>query len=97
MQNRYLDQVKQLILTELGQEPVGVLLFGSRARGDSNFGSDVDVALVPKVGQTISRISLLREKIEDSCIPYKVDLVNLSEVSEDFKQQVLKDAIVWKN
>lgn len=43
---------------------------------------------------------LLRLKelvIEDSNIPYKVEVVNFSEVSEGFKKSALKEAIVWKD
>ena len=74
-----------------------VLLFGSRARGDHHLGSDVDVGLIPAGPLNRSRISFLKEKIENSCIPFKVDAVDLREVSKEFLEHALKDAVVWKN
>ncbi len=97
MKSKYLDQLKTLVLDQMSGESVKVLLFGSRARGDYHVGSDVDVGLIP-VGQlSHSRISFLKEKIENSCIPYKVDVVDLRDVSKEFFEHALKDAIVWKN
>ena len=92
-----MDQLKEMVLKEMADEPVRVLLFGSRAKGTHRSGSDVDIAFVPKTRMSWSRISFLREKIEASCIPYKVDIVDLSEASEEFCTQALKDAVIWKN
>jgi len=39
---------------------------------------------------------MLREKIEESTIPYKVEIINLEEASDDFKKEILRDAVVWK-
>lgn len=97
MRNKYLDQLKTLVLEQMNKEPVRVILFGSRARGDYHLGSDVDIGLIPLGQLKSARISLLKEKIENSCIPYKVDLVDLKEASQEFVDQALKDAIIWKN
>jgi hypothetical protein len=38
------------------------------------------------------------KKIENSNIPYKVDVVDLSQVSESFRKQILKEGkILWKS
>ena len=74
-----------------------VYIFGSRARGDGHPASDIDVG-VEFVSDEKSgiKIALLREKFENSNIPQKVDVVNLSEVSEEFKKEVMKEAVLWK-
>lgn len=94
--NKYLEELKNLVLEILKDEKVKIILFGSRARGDNNIASDVDIGLIPygKIGK--NKIVLLKEKIEDLNIPYKVELVNFLEISEDFKKEVMKGAIIWK-
>jgi len=97
MESKYLDQLKMLVVDQMKGESVKILLFGSRARGDHHLGSDVDVGLIPDGQLNHSRITFLKEKIENSCIPYKVDLVDLREASKEFVEHALKDAVVWKN
>ena len=97
MANKYLDQLKGIVLTQLKDEPVRILLFGSRARGDERAGSDVDIGLIPRRTLNPLKVSILKEKIEESRVPYKVDIVNLSEVSKEFLDHALKGALTWKN
>ncbi len=40
---------------------------------------------------------MLKEKFENSNIPYKVEIVNFNIVSEEFKQEALKDIEIWKD
>jgi hypothetical protein len=40
---------------------------------------------------------LLREKIDDLNIPYSVDVVDISNVSDAFREKVMEEGIVWKN
>lgn len=94
--NKYLEELKNLALEILKDEKVKIILFGSRSRGDNNITSDVDIGLLPygKIGK--NKIVLLKEKIEGLNIPYKVELVNFLEASEDFKKEAMKGAIIWK-
>ncbi len=94
--NQYLQSLKNLILTELKGERVKVVLFGSRARGDYHLTSDIDIGILPFNGLNQKKITLLKEKIEDLNIPYKVEVVNLLEASESFKKESLNNATVWK-
>jgi len=73
-----------------------VLLFGSRATGKQRPGSDIDLAL--DNGQKIpwEIITRLLVAIDDTTIPMKVDLVDLYTVTDDFKEQVLKEGVLWK-
>ena len=77
---------------------VTVVLFGSRARGDYFETSDMDVGILPGKGMNKSKIILFRERIEDSNIPYKVDVVDISQTSNEFTDKVLEEGILlWKN
>ena len=95
--NPYLDKIRRMVLSELGKEPVRIYFFGSRACGTASRGSDVDIAVEPKAGFDLSKLALLREKLEESDIPYKVDIVNLDSADARFKGQVHKDGILWKD
>ena len=41
-------------------------------------------------------MALLRDKIDSLNIPYKVEIVDFTCVSEEFKRNALKEAVVWK-
>ena len=95
--NRYLSVLRKEIVSFLEGEDVSVFLFGSRARGDARPGSDVDIAVVPHGRFDRSKLLFLREVVEELNVPYNVDVVDFSDVSEEFKQEALKGAQVWKD
>ncbi|OGI20752.1 MAG: hypothetical protein A3B68_09455 [Candidatus Melainabacteria bacterium RIFCSPHIGHO2_02_FULL_34_12] len=99
MENKYINKLKEYILDFLENEEVKVFLFGSRAKGDNAPTSDVDIGLLPHKNGTFdrSKVSLLKEKIEDLNIPYKVEIVTFDETSNDFKKFAMKDIVIWKN
>lgn len=96
-ENIYLQKLRNQVLEILKDEKVKVVLFGSRARKDYADTSDVDIGIIPygKINQ--DKITIFRERIEDMNIPYKIEVVNFSEVSEDFKKEALKEVIIWKD
>lgn len=73
------------------------MLFGSRARKDNHDRSDVDIAVEPRGKFDNRKINVLKNKMEELNIPYKVEIVNLNEVSESFRKEILKDAVIWKD
>ena len=70
-----------------------VYLFGSRARGDEEEGSDADLAIS---GTEIDRcdLSLIREQWEYSTIPVMLDLVDLKDINSALYEQVEKEKIL---
>lgn len=77
-------------------EEVSIALFGSFARGDSNYSSDIDIAIIPTRNLKTGRLSGLREKFEELTIPYIVDVVDFSSVSDNFKKIALQNAQWWR-
>ncbi len=72
---------------------IEVYLFGSRAQGNSSRFSDIDIGFLSN--RDISgELSILRELLDESNIPYKVDIVDLSE-NNDLKKAVLKEGKRW--
>lgn len=97
MKDKYLLELKKTIKEFLKDKKIRIFLFGSRARRDNYIFSDVDIGILTEEKIDKGKISLLREKLENSNIPYKVDLVDLKEVSDDFRKEILKGAILWKD
>ena len=65
-----LEEVKEIILSGLKEYRVMVFLFGSRATGRASSISDIDVAIYPKEELPSGLLSTIREKLEESGIPY---------------------------
>lgn len=89
--------LKSLLIEFFKEENVIVILFGSRARGDYSRVSDIDIGILPKNKLDRKKLVLLKEKIDNLNFPYTVDVVDLSKVSEAFREKALREGIVWKN
>lgn len=96
VRERALERVRNLLLEALDAEDVRVYLFGSCATGSSRGTSDIDVAVEPLHGSPTPPLAALRERIEESDVPYDVDIVDLSTVSQAFAQRVRREGVVWK-
>jgi predicted nucleotidyltransferase len=74
-----------------------IYLFGSRATNQFHDVSDFDIGVL--ASKDISReLSIARELLADSNIPFTVDLVDLSATSEKFARQVQQEGILlWEN
>lgn len=94
--NIHLEKIKEIINNFIQEEDVKIFLFGSRARGDNISTSDVDIGIIYGPDFNKGKISLLRESLEESNIPYHVEIVDLNNVSSKFRNSVLKEAILWK-
>ena len=97
MAERSISELKKVVIALLKNENVKIMLFGSRARGNNYPYSDVDIGILQSGGLEEKKLTLLREVIENLNFPYKIEMVNLAEVSEVFKTEVQKDAILWKD
>ena len=92
-----LDRIKAVVLEFLIDEDVMIILFGSAARGDAHRFSDIDIGILPRNNYNKKKLILLKEQLDDMNIPYTVDLVDISKVSDVFKKQVLSEGVIWKN
>lgn len=95
MDQKYLEQVRQIVLNTLGDAKVQVFLFGSRARGEARTGSDVDVGLLGEQPVPPATLAKIREALELSHVPYEVDVVDLRCAEEDFVRTALQEAVPW--
>ena len=88
-----INDLKRFIKNFFNKKDVRIFFFGSRARGDHSPFSDIDIAIDSKEDIS-SDITKLREILENSNLPYKVDIVRLS-TNEKLRQIVGKEGIRW--
>ncbi len=94
---KVLKLLENMVKDAFKDSEVNIVLFGSRARGGYAKTSDIDVGILPKGKINKKKLILLREKVENSNIPYKVDVVDLSQTSREFREKALKEGILWKS
>lgn len=72
-----------------------IYLFGSRAKGTSNPGSDIDIALDNRVPIDWSILGSIKEEIADSNILLFVDIIDMNDVTDELLKQIIRDGIPW--
>ena len=84
-----------MVLAALQGSPVEVWLFGSWARGEQRRSSDIDVAVLPQADLPVGTLARLRYELDESTIPYSVDLVDLRDASVGFSRSVRAAGVPW--
>jgi predicted nucleotidyltransferase len=89
----YQVEITEVFSKAVPQKSFEVFLFGSRARGEEEEGSDADLAVS---GEGINRcdLSLIREQWEYSTIPMMLDLVDLKNISSALSDQIEKEKVL---
>lgn len=88
----YTDRLKKHLSSFL-KPTTKVFLFGSCLDKGNGF-ADVDVGLLGK-GFDDKKITLIREELENSTFPYKIDIVNFNDVNSSFANEVFDKKIEW--
>lgn len=89
------SEVRRLVGAALQGHRAKVWLFGSQARGDAGVRSDIDVAVLPLEELPPGVLSGLREALEESTVPQRVDLVDLRDASPALKARVEAEGLLW--
>jgi len=90
-----LAEVRSLVLRALGGPIATVYLFGSFASGAPHRASDIDVAIDSPSPLPRALLARLRERLEESRVPYRVDVVDLAEADPAFRERVRTTGRVW--
>lgn len=90
------NKTKIIALVSVIVPQAKIYLYGSRARGTNSEWSDIDIAL--DAGEPIYRLNMaeVRDILEASNIPYKVDVIDLNSVSESLRHAIERDKVLWK-
>ena len=95
--SRYLKAVRHILLNRLQRYEVKIYLFGSMAKGEVWRSSDIDVAVLPNGHLPEGVLSGIREELENSKVPYRVELIDLSKTSPGFVDHVQRSGILWND
>jgi hypothetical protein len=85
-----------MVLDALGDHEAEVWLFGSCARGDDRQHSDIDIGVLPGRDVPESFLSNLAADIEESFVPYDVDLVDLRRAAPELVEEVRREGEKWR-
>lgn len=85
--------IKKILSKYLPTSEYKAFIFGSRAAGTSRKFSDIDLGISGPTPIDRDKLTKINFDLEDSDIPYIVDVVDFSSVSDKFKQTALQNAI----
>ncbi|WP_442602595.1 nucleotidyltransferase domain-containing protein [Paenibacillus sp. KN14-4R] len=91
-----LEMVKEVVLAPFSNTTARVYLIGSWAHGKEKRTSDIDVAIWYDSSDAEEVLSDLRTELEESLIPYRVDVVNLNLAGPKMNRKA-EEGIVWKD
>ncbi len=91
-----MQEAKHIVLSVLKGHNIKTCLFGSRATGSARKFSDIDIALdaggKPVPTALMVNLAFL---LEESHIPFRVDLVDMQGVSSLVRESVKKEGQLW--
>jgi len=92
---RYLEDVRRIVLDAMAPFDVEVYLYGSWATGQARRTSDIDVAIAPRAPLPTGTLARLRERLEESHVPYVVEVVDITETDVAFRERVTAEGRRW--
>jgi len=91
-----IEELRRMVLHALSDHDAAVWLFGSCARGAPRQHSDIDIAILPRGELPSAVLAELAADIEESPIPYDVDLVDLRHAEPDLVEEVRREGVKWR-
>jgi predicted nucleotidyltransferase len=92
-----IEELRRMVLAALGGHDAAVWLFGSCARGEPQQHSDIDIAILPRDELPLVFFAELEADIEESMIPYDVDLVDLRHADPALVAEIRREGIKWRD
>ena len=86
MDEQVLQIIKEIVFRHIPPNKYKVFVFGSRVSGRAGKWSDYDIGIEGEEKVPTRSIMDIREALEESDLPYFVDVVDFNEVDEDFKK-----------
>ncbi len=85
--------LKQIVRKYLPDESYKTFIFGSHASGKNRKFSDIDLGIVGPIPLTPKEYISITNDLEESDLPYRVDLIDFTKVSDKFRQVSLNNTI----
>jgi len=90
LDTKTVEEIKKIVFTYLDPKTDKAFIYGSRATGGDRKFSDVDIGIVSKRRLDTITLSDIEEAFEESDIPYTVDVVDFSKVTNRFRNLALQ-------
>lgn len=87
--------IERIVAPFLVRRDIRLKLFGSRARGDARRASDIDLALVSRQPIAAADMAALREALEESPIPFRIDLIDYASAPIHLRTAIDSEGIPW--
>lgn len=95
MRHDYVDIARKIVLKKIDTTAFDVFLFGSRADGTAREMSDIDIGIFGKEKLNKLLKSDIEDLLEESIIPFKVDIIDFNSVDPKFKQRAMQHVVYW--
>ena len=97
--NNITQAYKDLILKAINYHFTNakVILFGSRARGTNQPGSDIDLAIDIGAPIKLYEMSRTRKTLENIPLALNIDIVDMHNIPDELRQIIIKEGIIWKD
>src|SRR5262245_57636498 len=92
---RALTRVREIACEVLANHDARLYLFGSSMQGKTPRWRDIDVAIDPRQPLPSDLLAKLREVLEESGVPYDVDVIDLSKASPEIRARVEREGLLW--
>lgn len=83
------DKYYQIIHAILKKYPYDFYAFGSRVKGTHKPLSDLDLCIMNAM--PLLEKAQLQEDFDESDLPFKIDMIQWNDISEDFRQMIKSD------
>lgn len=95
LDSRDRSAIEGLLSPWLKRKGARLLLFGSRARGEAGRSSDIDLALAADGPVSAEEMAVLRESLEESRVPFRIDLVDCGTAPPALRRAIEREGIPW--
>ena len=95
LKNPFILEAHKIILSTIPLDEYVIFVFGSRAGKNFKDYSDLDVGVWGEHPIPLSIFYQVKELLEESTIPYKVDIIDFRRASDDFKKIALEKIQIW--
>jgi len=85
--------LRKILQSHIPDKSYRAFIFGSRAKGTNRKFSDVDLGIIGPKPLSSRVFVTIQDEFEKSDLPYKVDFVDFSSVSDKFRKQALSNII----
>ena len=91
----YLSIAKSLVLSVINKAEYNVFIYGNRASNSNHRFSDLYIGIIGAKPLPVILLTELEEELNNTRIPFKVDVVDFFKVDNAFKNEATKCIIRW--